>query len=200
LAVLDGKSILAKDNLALKPLLYLYEQDVPSANNLMRYWLKVNDLAMPSQERLNSWWRDLGAVKSDAQLEWSHDGKLIYLWRGHLQVVSQAQGEWVFKAIPGGSKKLGLATPWINEAKEKGLILAKPRTGSEKLQVKPNSPRRSIKNLYQEAAIPPWERNIPLLCVGKELIAIAGVGVSYPHLVGSGPRVWPEWVKKAQRA
>jgi tRNA(Ile)-lysidine synthase len=197
LAVLDGKSILAKDNLALKPLLNLYEQDVPSANNLMRYWLKVNDLAMPSQERINSWWRDLGAVKSDAQLVWSHDGKLICLWRGQLQVVSQAQGGWVFKVIPGGSKKLGLAAPWINEAKKKGLILAQPRAGSEKLQIKPNSPRKSIKNLYQEAAIPPWERDIPLLYVGKELIAIAGVGVSFPHLVNSGPRVWPEWVKKA---
>jgi tRNA(Ile)-lysidine synthase len=34
-----------------------------------------------------------------------------------------------------------------------------------------------------------------LLYIGEELIAVAGVGVSYPHLIYSGARVWPEWLQ-----
>jgi tRNA(Ile)-lysidine synthase len=65
--------------------------------------------------------------------------------------------------------------------------------GSEKIQIKPNTPRKSLKNLFQEGDIPPWQRQAPLLFIGQELIAVAGVGVSYPQLVHSGPRVLPEW-------
>jgi tRNA(Ile)-lysidine synthase len=67
------------------------------------------------------------------------------------------------------------------------------REGAEKIQIKTNSPRKSLKNLYQEQNIPPWQRQAPLLFIKQELIAVAGVGVSYPHLVKTGPRVLPEW-------
>ena len=197
LAVQDGKGILAKSGLNLKTLLNLYNADLPAANNVLRYWLRTNELAMPSQERLSSWWRDLVAVKADAQLEWMHDGKAIRLWRGQLQIVSPASGQWVFKAITPGSQKPGLPAAWVKSAQKEGRITTKTRSGSEKLQTKPNSPRKTLKNLFQEADIPPWQRNAPLLYVDNELIAVAGVGVSHPHLVLSGPRVWPEWQEQA---
>ena len=197
LAVQDGKGILTKDGLDLKRLLNLHNSDQAAANNVLRYWLRANELAMPSQERLNSWWRDLVAVKADAQLEWMHDGKAIRLWRGQLQVVSPTSGQWVFKAITPSSQKPGLPAAWVKSAQKEGRITNKTRSGSEKLQTKPNSPRKTLKNLFQEADIPPWQRNAPLLYVDNELIAVAGVGVSHPHLVLSGPRVWPEWQEQA---
>ena len=197
LAVQDGKAILTKDGLDLKRLLNLYNSDQAAANNVLRYWLRANELAMPSQERLNSWWRDLVAVKADAQLEWMHDGKAIRLWRGQLQVVSPTSGQWIFKAITPSSQKPGLPAAWVKSAQKEGRITNKTRSGSEKLQTKPNSPRKTLKNLFQEADIPPWQRNAPLLYVDNELIAVAGVGVSHPHLVLSGPRVWPEWQEQA---
>jgi tRNA(Ile)-lysidine synthase len=63
------------------------------------------------------------------------------------------------------------------------------------LQIKSNSPRKTLKNLFQEHDIPPWQRHAPLLYIGNELIAVAGVGVSHPHLMNSGARVWPEWLR-----
>ena len=197
LAVHDGKAILAKGGLDLKRLLNLHNSDQAAANNVLRYWLRANELAMPSQERLNSWWRDLITVKADAQLQWMHDGKAIWLWRGQLQVVSPTSGQWVFKAITPSSQKPGLPAAWVKSAQKEGRITNKTRSGSEKLQTKPNSPRKTLKNLFQEADIPPWQRNAPLLYVDNELIAVAGVGVSHPHLVLSGPRVWPEWQEQA---
>ena len=193
LAVQDGKIILLKTGLKHKTLMDLAKKDLPATNNVLRYWLKANDLAMPSQERLAAWWRDLNSVKAGAQLEWSHDQKSIRLWRGFLQIEELKTGQWIFKTIPVSSKTPGLPSQWVKEAQENGLITEKDRSGSEKIQIKANTPRKTLKNLFQENDIPPWQRNAPLLYINGELIAVAGIGVSYPRLVFSGKRVLPDW-------
>ncbi len=200
LAQQDGKAILNKNQLTLKPLLMLAKKDLPAANNLVRFWLKSHQLAMPSQERLQSWWADLKQVKSDSQLAWRHDDASIRLWRGQLQVTRQAldfqaSGEWVFKAISLRSKTPGLSAQWVAECQQRGDVEFKVRQGSEKLQLKANTPRKTLKNLFQEGDIAPWLRLAPLLYIDGNLIAVAGLGVSYPHLVATGKRVLPEWVQ-----
>ena len=197
LAKQDGKNILRGKTLILTPLLSLTKVDKPAANNLIRYWLRLNGLAMPSQERLESWWQDLQKLKADSSLEWQHDEASIRLWRGVLQVATSNFGHWIFKDVPVRSKLLGLPTAWVKEAQERGLTEERQRMGSEKIQVKPNSPRKSLKNLFQEGDVPPWERQAPLLYINGDLIAVAGVGLSYPHLVHTGPRLRPEWQQKA---
>ena len=197
LAKHDGKTILLKNGIGHQKLLELAQKDLPAANNVLRYWVKANGLTMPSQERLAAWWRDLQAVKVGAQLEWAHDQSIIRLWRGILQVEEAKGGEWVFKAISSSSKTPGLPSQWIKDAWKNGLIMQKQRSGSEKIQIKANTPRKTLKNLFQEGDIPPWERQAPLLYVNGDLIAVAGVGLSYPHLVYTGPRVRPEWQQKA---
>ena len=195
LAEQDGKSILNKSQLKLEPLLVLAKEDLPAANNVLRYWLQTQQLAMPSQERLHAWWRDLAQVKADANLEWLHDERKIYLWRGMLQVGNVEAGRWVLKTLPANSKQLGLPANWVKEAQDNNKISLRERQGSEKIQIKPKTPRKTLKNLYQEADIPPWERQAPLLYINDELIAVAGIGLSYPHLIASGRRVLPEWVQ-----
>ena len=197
LARQDGKTMILKDGVQLKQLLVLAKKDLPAANNVLRYWLKANSLTMPSQERLAAWWSDLNRVKADAQLEWAHDEKCIRLWRGILQIENMNAGTWVFKAIPSSSKTPGLPSQLVKEAQKKGLITQIDRSGSEKIQIKANAPRKTLKNLFQESDIPPWHRNAPLLYINGELIAVAGVGLSYPHLVHTGPRVRPEWQQQA---
>jgi len=58
------------------------------------------------------------------------------------------------------------------------------------------APRKTLKNLFQEHGVPPWDRQAPLLYIQGELVAVAGVGVSYPHLRVSEKRIWPEWSEK----
>ncbi len=196
LAMLDGKDIILGPTLKLKPLLALAKLDKPAANNLMRYWLRMSNLAMPSQERLESWWKDLISVKQDSSLEWQHDEVSIRLWRGVLQVANPASGNWVFRSIPTRSKLLGLPEAMVSEAQQRGSVEYRQRQGAEKIQIKPNTPRKTLKNLFQESDVPPWERQAPLLYINDELIAVAGVGLSYPHLVPIGKRVLPEWSEK----
>ena len=195
LATQDGKNILSKDQLKVAPLLALANKDLPTANNVLRYWLQTQYLAMPSQERLQAWWRDLANVKANARLEWLHDARKIYLWRGVLQVAKTDEGRWVLKTLPASSKKMGLPADWVKAAQESNQISLRERLGSEKIQIKPKTPRKSLKNLYQEADIPPWERQAPLLYIHDELIAVAGIGLSYPHLTSAGARVLPIWSK-----
>jgi len=195
LAQQDGKNILIKDRLKVQPLLALAKDDLPAANNVLRYWLHTQQLAMPSQERLAAWWRDLAKVKADAKLEWLHDERKIYLWRGALQLADTEEGRWVLKSLPANSKQLGLSADWVKNAQENNQITIKERLGSEKIQIKAKTPRKTLKNLYQEANVPPWERQAPLLYIGDELIAVAGIGLSYPHLISTGRRVLPEWVQ-----
>ncbi len=195
LAQQDGKNILNKDQLKVKPLLALARDDLPAANNVFRHWLQTQQLAMPSQERLEAWWRDLAKVKADAKLEWLHDERKIYLWRGALQVAVAEEGRWVLKTLPANSKQLGLSADWVKNAQENNQITIRERLGSEKIQIKARTPRKTLKNLYQEADIPPWERQAPLLYIGDELIAVAGIGLSYPHLTSTGKRVLPIWTK-----
>ena len=196
LAIQDGRAILLKDEIQVKKLQVLAKKDFPAANNVLRYWLKANGLAMPSQERLTSWWRDLESVKAGAQLEWAHDEKTIRLWRGILQIEKIKAGEWVFKTISSTSKTPGFPSQLVKKAQKEGLIIQKERAGSEKIQIKANTPRKTLKNLFQEGDIPPWQRQAPLLYINGDLVAVAGLGLSYPHLVHSGPRVRPEWQEK----
>ena len=201
LAQQDGKKIhnTKTNTLSMQPLLALNTGDPAAANNVLRYWLKAAGLTMPSYERLQSWWLDLQQARSDAKLEWLHDSCSIRLWRGQLQISASVrreeseQGEWTFVSVPVGSTQGGLPAAWITKSKKAGAVEFRERSGAERLQVTASGPRRTLKNLYQENAVPPWQRQAPLLYINGELIAVAGAGVSYPHLVFTGRRILPEW-------
>jgi len=198
LAQQDGKKIhnLKSNTLSVQQLLDLNANDPAAANNVLRYWLKIAGLAMPSHERLQAWWLDLQHARSDAKLEWLHDESSIRLWRGQLQISAAAkpeEGEWIFVSVPARSAQGGLPAAWITKAKKAGAVMFLERSGAERLQVTASGPRKTLKNLYQENAVPPWQRQVPLLYMDGELIAVAGVGVSYPHLIFAGRRMLPEW-------
>jgi tRNA(Ile)-lysidine synthase len=198
LAQQDGKKIhnTKTNTLSVQPLLALNVSDPAAANNVLRYWLKAAGLTMPSYERLQAWWLDLQQARSDAKLEWLHDECSIRLWRGQLQIAEPAnpeEGEWTFVSVPVGSAQGGLPAAWITKSKKAGAVEFRERSGSERLQVTASGPRKTLKNLYQENAVPPWQRQAPLLYMDGELIAVAGAGVSYPHLVFTGRRMLPEW-------
>ena len=200
LADIDLGLIETKEGLSKTNLVRLYKTNQARASNALRRWLHKNQLAYPSEERLTAWWSELLHARVDSNLQWEHDQKLIRLWRGQLTMTQdlnaqeQTEGEWVFKKVPANSQKPGIAKERFETAKQKGLINTMAREGGEKFKVDAKRPRKSLKNLYQEANIPPWQRNAPLLYIGEELIAVAGIGISADWQTTEGPRISPEWL------
>ena len=208
LADIDLGLIETKEGLSKTNLIRLYKTSQARATNALRRWLSKNGLAYPSEERLTAWWSELTQARLDAKLQWDHDQCVIRLWRGHLSITqdlnaqakgkeedvkAKAEGVWTFKKVPANSKKPGIAKDRFEQAKQKGLINTMAREGGEKFKVDLKRPRKSLKNLYQEAAIPPWQRDVPLLYIGEELVAVAGIGISADWQTTEGPRFTLEW-------
>lgn len=58
-------------------------------------------------------------------------------------------------------------------------VTVRLRRGAERIRPYAQRPTRTLKNLLQEHAIPPWQRDrLPLLFCGEELVWVAGVAVA----------------------
>jgi tRNA(Ile)-lysidine synthase len=133
-----------------------------------------------------------------------HDGERLRLYRGKV-LTDQAvtafapivwQGE---PSLPipelGGELR-------FRRARGKGIDASKRlrvrlRAGGERLQPDAKRPRRTLKNLFQEAGVPPWERDrLPLLVCGDDLVWVPGLGVDARYRAPkNAPGVLPEWRK-----
>ena len=57
-------------------------------------------------------------------------------------------------------------------------VRVRPRAGGERLQLAANRPRRALKSILHDAAVPPWQRAaLPLVYSGDTLVAVAGFAV-----------------------
>lgn len=65
------------------------------------------------------------------------------------------------------------------------------RSGGERLQPAGRTGHRQLKQLLQEARVPPWERDrLPLIYVGEELVALAGLQVAEGWLAATDEPGW----------
>src|SRR4029079_6053578 len=78
----------------------------------------------------------------------------------------------------------GWGTLTMTRTRGRGLSLARltadpvtirARPGGERLQPAPGRPRRTVKNLLQEAGVTPWARAcLPYIYSGERLVCVAG--------------------------
>ena len=96
------------------------------------------------------------------------------------------------------------ATLVMKRARGRGISLEKLqaapvtvrlRRGGEKLRPDARRPRRSLKNLLQEARLAPWLRGrLPLLFCGEELVYVPGIGIDCAFMAGGNePSIEPDW-------
>jgi tRNA(Ile)-lysidine synthase len=81
-----------------------------------------------------------------------------------------------------------------------GPVTFRARHGGERLRLAANRPSRTLKNLFQEAGIPPWERDrVPLLYCGEDLVWVPGLGIAAGYRAGKGrPGLVPTWERPAK--
>jgi tRNA(Ile)-lysidine synthase len=178
----------------------LFARKESLAEGLLRSFLKERGLNAPSEAKLVEMLKQLTSGGARTLLE--HDGTAMRayrgalleepkgtraafsprLWKGERRLpIPELGGELRFK--PGE----GIASRWINECVfEIGL-----RRGGERLQLHPRRPRRTLKNLFQEAGVPSWARErLPLLYCGNALVWAPGLGVDVRY---RGRGLIPEW-------
>ena len=158
--------------------------------NLLRFMLLEAGEAMPDEDRLReierqlcspgaaeglclpigksalcvyreAWW--LAPARHDAaliSLAWSLEPSVR--WAGGVVEWRETVGEGLAAAALAG-----------------GVCELRRRAGGERMRLRAGGPSRSLKNLLQEAGVPPWLRDdLPLLWVDGRLAWIAGVGVA----------------------
>ena len=197
LADIDLNGMSKASGIDIQSLMALRCEDAARASNALRRWLQLEGLIMPSEARLGAWWRDLdsSATKPQVKLEWEHDGLKLRLWRGILSITQErfGAGRWQFTRIDENSQLLGLPIETYLEALNQGRISERIRSGGEKMKIQVGRPRRSLKNLFQEFDIPPWQRDAPILYIDEVVLAVAGVGMNAELLTDLGVRVIAEW-------
>jgi len=78
-------------------------------------------------------------------------------------------------------------------------VTIRSRQGGERLQTQAQGPRRTVKNLLQEAGIPPWQRErLPFIYCGDALACVPGVGVDAAFAAAGGePSIRASWREAA---
>jgi len=176
------------------------------AQALLREFLAAQGLRAPSEAKLVEMLKQL--TSGGARIMVEHDGMRLRVYRGRLALapatsaVPFAAVEWKGERripIPALGGKL-----LFRRARGEGIDLHKLeqcrvavrlRAGGERLQPDPRRPRRTLKNLFQEAGVPPWQRDrLPLLFCGDDLVWAPGLGIDARYQVTADMvGVVPEW-------
>ena len=139
----------------------------------------------------------------------SHDGTLLRTYRGKVFLTEPRTADAAFRPVPwngesrlplpelGGELRFrkvrgkGIDRRWVTQ----GGFEVRLRSGGERLQLDARRPRRTLKNLFQEVGVPPWERGrLPLLYYGDNLVWVPGLGVDAKFCsTGRSPGIQPEW-------
>jgi tRNA(Ile)-lysidine synthase len=189
-----------KENLARAARHFAREE--ARAERLLRQYLKAKGLRAPSEAKLVEILKQLTSGGSRTLIE--HDGARLRVYRG--EIVEDRGRSAAFKPIAWKGESR-LAIPALGgelrfrRARGKGIaasakpLRVRPRSGGERLQPDPRRPRRTLKNLFQEAGVPPWERDrLPLIVCGGDVVWVPGLGVDARYQAGKkGFGVLPEW-------
>lgn len=172
------------------------------AQRLLRSYLKDKGLRAPSEARLIEMLKQLGSKSAEIV----HDGLVMRTYRGKIFLTKNKNQEafpprtWNGEAkieLPGGELRFRrVRGQGIDRRRlEDKALQVRLRSGGERLQPDARRPSRTLKNLFQEAGVPPWERErLPLLFCGGELVWAPGLGVDAKFLsVGRAPGLLPDW-------
>lgn len=189
----------------------LRELDPAAAKLRLREQIAAHGLRAPSARALAEMLRQIATAVPDASVAIEHDGAVVRVFRGEVLITRGASpslrpfnwrgerrvalpelgGELRFRRLRGR----GIDIQRLNGSS----MTIRLRGGGERFRPDARRPRRTLKNLFQEAGVPPWERDrLPLLYSDGALVWAPGLGVDAGYRVGSSEvGVLPEWVRSA---
>ncbi|WP_245879584.1 tRNA lysidine(34) synthetase TilS [Zobellella endophytica] len=168
-------------------------------HNALRHWLQRHDIHC-SRAQLTAVWQELALARADATPLLRLGSKEIRRYQGCLYVPEQdgqprplanlAAGDWLELGVgrlrlyhAGAAQLSGRLDP-------AGLHIA---FGVPGLRARPvgRAGSRPLKKLWQEYAVPPWQRErVPLLMEGERLVAAVGLFVVAEYAAPPGQSGW----------
>ena len=190
LAILDMKAASGRriGTLSAKALI---ELSLARFNNLIRYWLRDCGLPTPTQRQLAQIRTDLIKARWDSRLHIRWPGAEVRRYRDDLYAMTPLSIHnprrvypWKLNeslTIPRLQLVLSydkLESMGLNLVRDQAKVTVRFRTGGERCKPRRRAHHHCLKKLFQEAGVPPWERDrIPLIYVGDTLIAVIGYWV-----------------------
>ncbi len=186
----------------------------PRARNALRFFLDAHGARMPSAARLAECLRQLTAPRA-THMAIDLGAHELRRYGGELSVVVKTiplraefcrgwQGgphiavpEMAGKLLMKKSRGAGISLAKLQAAP----VTLRTRKGGERLRPDARRPRRSLKNLLQEARLPPWQRErLPLLFCGDSLVYVPGIGIDADFSARAGePAIQPLWKPTAAK-
>ena len=160
--------------------------------NVIRYWLNEHQVLMPSFKVLGQIVNQVKKITLESHINIKVDDMSIrsynnslfllknsensfksVLWKDQNRIILSNNREVLVDKIVGQ----GLL---LDETKE--IVIDKPHNMNLKIKTKANQPARSLKYIFQEHKIPPWEReNYPCVYVEDKLIVVIGLADSVEY-------------------
>ncbi|HKB82487.1 MAG TPA: tRNA lysidine(34) synthetase TilS [Burkholderiales bacterium] len=179
------------------------------ALNLLRQLFADRESLMPPRTRLEEALRQCREAGRDAEIQVTFGDAVLRCYRDRVELVENSpdmpsnwQSRWDGHhelVLPDGLGVLrsravvgeGIASRHF----EIRAATVRGRSGGERMQPGENRPRRALKSLLQEHAIPPWERSrMPLVFFGEQLAWVPGIGVAAEFRAAAAePGIAPEW-------
>jgi len=158
---------------------------------IIRQWFQRLGLKMPAQGFVERILAEVLAARVDSDPLLSGPSYCVRRYRNKLYCLNSSAQE-LFQACiwPAGQTSITLsnhqtlfcapsASGIPRERWRNAAIVVKARSGGEKIRLPGRQGRHSLKNLFQEAGVPPWERAVmPLIYLDNTLAAVGDYWIS----------------------
>ncbi len=162
--------------------------------NLLRYWLRELGLAVPSHAQMQHIFSDVLQAAADTEpcvkwpgVELRAYRQRLYAFKTMAPFKPDSVSAW---DLQSALQLEGVGTLNVSQVQGQGISAALLgneglhigfRQGGERLRPARRGHEHELKKLFQEAAVPPWERErTPILYLDAEIVAVAGLCVCEP--------------------
>jgi len=163
----------------------LNKQALARQRLIIRQWFACLGLKMPAQAVVERILFEVVAAREQAEPLLTTQGRDVRRYRDKLYCLPQADSEIRQSTIwPSEQQSIminhGQTLTWVNSSSgvladywHTAEIEIKFRSGGEKISLPGRAGRHTLKKLFQEASIPPWEREqMPLIYLNGGLAAV----------------------------
>ncbi|RLT92629.1 tRNA lysidine(34) synthetase TilS [Ketobacter sp.] len=188
------------------PLVRLQTLSTARQHNLLRFWLRELGIPLPSAVVLQRIASEVASATTDAQPLVTWGQASVRRFQGVLYGLGQPLPEAgsdpivlptvdTTVTLPWGQwRATGSPLPFSRQALSGKTLSIQFRAGGERLKL-PGRPGKSLKDLFQEAAVPPWLRGLwPILYADGRIAGLPGLWVCEDYTpVSEADRVCFHW-------